>query len=234
MSPVRKPARHSNTFTGKFPSLKMGRMISFESTVERDLIYILDYDQSISEFEEQPISIEYYREGKKHHYTPDFYAKVNDQDWLYECKPEKFINTADNEDKFEIARLWCYEKGWNFKVITAEELRNGCYLKNIQYLTPFARFSLSSALRIKIFTILSLEYNPISIDNLISKITEFDHDQILSTLFQMAFYQEVLFPIEYEPISFQTCIWINKENKYEQLPFFLRSTVFLEESFISS
>ena len=37
--PVRKVRNHGNNIIGKFPSRKMERMISFESTIERDYLY---------------------------------------------------------------------------------------------------------------------------------------------------------------------------------------------------
>jgi hypothetical protein len=56
--PVRKVHNRGENIIGKFPSLKMKRMVSFESTIERDYLYLLDYEADITHFEEQPLTIE--------------------------------------------------------------------------------------------------------------------------------------------------------------------------------
>ena len=50
----------------------MGRMIAFESLLERDFIYLLDYDARVEWFEEQPLTIGYGQADRTLHYTPDF------------------------------------------------------------------------------------------------------------------------------------------------------------------
>ena len=71
--PVRNVSNRGGNAIGRFPSLKMQRMIAFESLLERDFIYLLDYDAAVTWFEEQPLTIEYQHEGKLRHYTPDFH-----------------------------------------------------------------------------------------------------------------------------------------------------------------
>ena len=71
--PVRNVTNRGGNVIGRFPSLKMQRMIAFESLLERDFIYLLDYDAAVTWFEEQPLTIEYEHEGKLLHYTPDFH-----------------------------------------------------------------------------------------------------------------------------------------------------------------
>jgi hypothetical protein len=41
---------------GLFPSLKMGRMVAFESLIEQDYLYVLDYEAAVTAFEEQPLT----------------------------------------------------------------------------------------------------------------------------------------------------------------------------------
>ena len=38
--PVRKVPRHRGSTVGQFPSMKMKRMIAFESFLERDFVYL--------------------------------------------------------------------------------------------------------------------------------------------------------------------------------------------------
>jgi hypothetical protein len=203
MSPVREPSNHSFSFTGRIPSLKMKRMISFESTLEKDLIYLLDYDQRVSYFEEQPLRIEYRLVGKRrlYHYTPDFHVIVDGQNWLYECKPDRYIDTDENQQKFEAARRWCLEREWKFLVVNDKILRSGYCLQNVKYLTSFARFIVKPDLRVEIATCLCLDTNPITIGDVIAKVKGFDRTQILPAIFQMAYFHEIEISVDLEPIS---------------------------------
>ena len=101
--PVRKVSNRGGNVIGRFPSTKMGRMIAFESLLERDFIYLLDYDPAVEWFEEQPLSIEYVHEAKLLHYTPDFHLLERGQHVLVECKPERFVDTEENRRKFAVA-----------------------------------------------------------------------------------------------------------------------------------
>lgn len=56
----------------KFPSIKLGRMVYCESGLELDYSFLLDADQEVISFQEQPGKIKYHLNGKLHKYTPDF------------------------------------------------------------------------------------------------------------------------------------------------------------------
>ena len=105
--PVRKVSNRGKNIIGKFPSIKMRRMIAFESLIERDFLYLIDYDKEVDWFEEQPLTIEYQYEGEIRHYTPDFHIIEKGREVLIECKPEKFVLSAENQRKAFIARDWC-------------------------------------------------------------------------------------------------------------------------------
>jgi hypothetical protein len=57
--PVRKVSNRGGNIIGRFPSLKLERMVDFESLIERDFIYMLDFDSDVVSFTEQPLTIEY-------------------------------------------------------------------------------------------------------------------------------------------------------------------------------
>lgn len=71
--PVRKVSHQGGNVFGRFPSIKMERMIAAESLLDRDLIYLLDFDESMGWFVEQHLTIEYRHEAKLLHYTLDFH-----------------------------------------------------------------------------------------------------------------------------------------------------------------
>lgn len=74
---------------GQFHSLKMGKVISYSSQIERDFLYLLDYEPCVQEFRAQPFSIEipapdqqstqsawHESAGTWVRYTPDFVVNI--------------------------------------------------------------------------------------------------------------------------------------------------------------
>jgi len=49
--PVRKVSNRGGNAICRFPSTKMRRMIALESLLERDFIYLLDYNADVEWFE---------------------------------------------------------------------------------------------------------------------------------------------------------------------------------------
>jgi hypothetical protein len=48
---------------GKFPSLKNKSTIWFESHLERDFIYLIEFDKSVTKYQEQPFKVKYFLDG---------------------------------------------------------------------------------------------------------------------------------------------------------------------------
>jgi hypothetical protein len=141
--PVRKVSNRGGNIIGHFPSLKLGRMVAFESLLERDFIYLPDYESGVEHFSEQPLIIKYQHGGKRRQYTPDFHVLHGGHNLLFECKPIRFVDDPDNQIKFEAARLWCQEQKWVFGIVTDERLASNWRIKNIKLLTQFAHFCFS-------------------------------------------------------------------------------------------
>ena len=102
--------------TGLKASWRVGRMVEFESPLERDLITILEFSPIVETFEEQPITIRWVDSGgKEHPYTPDFLIRFRGQrflrkgstakPWLVEVKPQKRLEEHWGElrDRFRAA-----------------------------------------------------------------------------------------------------------------------------------
>jgi len=106
-----------------------------------------DTNEKILEWGSEEIFVWYKSpiDRKPHRYFPDFYIKVQEANgsikkYLIEIKPlrqttpppkpqrqtKKYINEvyeyAKNQSKWEAAREWCADRGYEFKVITEKEL----------------------------------------------------------------------------------------------------------------
>lgn len=75
---VRKISSYGKA-VGRFSSFKMKDLIHWESSLERDYFFILEFDQQVIEYYEQPLKIEYIFENKKRTYTPDILVKRADR-----------------------------------------------------------------------------------------------------------------------------------------------------------
>ncbi len=209
--PVRTVSnRGRRNVIGYFPSLKMHRMVQFESTLERDLIYLLDFAPQVAEFEEQPLKIEYEYEGKILTYTPDFQVVfTNGQRFLLECKPVCFVGLEENQRKFKAAQAWCTKKGWIFQIITDEQLRQGYRLENIKLLTQHARHEVKAEAKGHIFTFLTHATQPLTISDVMLGINLANPAAVIMPVLHMAYHHELHLPLKDAPITPQTFICLN-------------------------
>lgn len=96
---IRKITNGGRKVIGKFPSIKMGRMIMWESQIERDYLYLVDFDVDVIFCQEQPLIVRYYNDsdGKIHNYTPDFLLiRRDNKKQVIEVKDEKTARSVGN------------------------------------------------------------------------------------------------------------------------------------------
>lgn len=145
--PVRKIPKNYRNVTGVSACAKACGGGGFESTLERDYLTLLEFDQAVEQFEVQPLVINWQdTSGGSHTYTPDVlvlykaelilkpllveikYRSELRQDW-YKLRP-----------KFKAAIRECRARNWRFKIMTEVEIRTP-FLSNAKFLLPFIRQS---------------------------------------------------------------------------------------------
>lgn len=125
---------------GDFPSLKLGRMVRYGSTIERDLLYFLEYKRSVTWYQEQPFTVErVLADGKLHRYTPDYEIHEGSERLLVECKPEARLESAQAQQQRQIGQVWAETNGYRFVTYTEAELRAGQQLNNLKLFWRYAR-----------------------------------------------------------------------------------------------
>lgn len=137
--PVRKIPKNYRSVTGKFSSIKNGRSISFESTLERDLFLTLEFDPSVTSYEEQPLVIAGEVDGLNIKYTPDCLATCEDgSQIIYEVKFQCDLDSDDGEiaRRFRLAEAYAVQHGAEFKVVTEKEIRDA-RLDNLKFIYRF-------------------------------------------------------------------------------------------------
>jgi TnsA endonuclease N terminal len=203
--PVRNVSNRSKRNTiGHFPSLKMKRMVAFESLIERDGMYTFDFERDVHAFEEQPLSIEYEHEKKKRHYIPDFLLKKPNHFVIVECKPLALIDSSENRRKFDAAREWCEEQGYHFQVLTDADLRTGFRLENIKLLTRFARQRIGPEIRSRIYDRLYSPESDLTVHSLASHVCPTNAEISIHAILHMAFHHEIVLPLNEAKVTGDT------------------------------
>ena len=98
---------------GKFASVKTGRVAWYESLLEKDFMYLLDYDRDVSYWHEQPLRIRLSHGGKAHRYTPDLEVHRAAQKQLIEVKPKDKVDSGEGDVLFRAASSICEQKVMN-------------------------------------------------------------------------------------------------------------------------
>lgn len=136
-------------FKPKYPQKYKGNPteIIYRSSWECRVMSFLDSNPSVVQWSSEEIIIPYLSpiDRKVHRYFPDFYIKVKDKngkikEMIWEIKPKKqssqpkkqsritqrYINEVVtwgiNEAKWKAAQEYCLDRGWQFKVLTEEDI----------------------------------------------------------------------------------------------------------------
>jgi len=140
--PVRKIPISTRSVTGTMPGGER-----YESSLERDLMYLLRFDINVAKFAAQPLTIQYLDGGgKEHKYTPDIL--IHHRKDIFPAKTLPIIlgevkyrddlrqNFKEYRPKFRAAIHYAKEQGWQFRLLTEREIRTP-YLENAKFLLSY-------------------------------------------------------------------------------------------------
>lgn len=125
---------------GYFPSQKMGRMIPWESLLERDAILHFEYSVPVLRYEGQPMRIKFLHDGVTRLYIPDFGLEVSDVGNLHiEVKPSAKLAVGGKTAQRMTAITNHYRHtDIGFRILTENELRRQPRLTNLRLLAYHA------------------------------------------------------------------------------------------------
>lgn len=140
-TPVRTINENRRSVTGQVAV--GGGAVAFESSLERDLIILLDFDADVSELREQPFSVQYRENDRWRRYTPDLLARFERganslETVVFEVKhrDELRANWRHLENRFRMAYRHCKASGWRFRIVTEREIRTPL-LDNARFLRRY-------------------------------------------------------------------------------------------------
>lgn len=209
--PVRNVWNRGQNIIGKFPSHKIHRMVQFESLIERDVIYLLEYDQNVLNYEEQPVEIQYQDGPVTRRYIPDFLVTfANEKKCLVECKPKKFVNHPKNLTKYIAAEEWCKSHGMQFFLAIDDYIRQGHVLKNIQFLAQYASTVTNAGVEEHIIAQMKTSTTARSIESIAFDVYPNNPNQVYATIFHLLYWQKLHIDLS-TLISIDSSISLEKE-----------------------
>jgi hypothetical protein len=205
------------------------KTVAFESTLERDLLTLLEFNDSVLDVVEQPVTLEYINHnGRLVPYTPDFlvYFKTSPakgmlnpypRPMLIEVKPSEKLQKHFNEfrPRFKVATKYAMENGYIFKIYDEKRIR-GQELKNINFI---ARHK-------------NLQYNPDEEERILNHLKAVGHTTIehllthlyvtdvqrgigLGQTWHLLASKKISCDIRL-PLNQHTVIWLNNDESYEE------------------
>ena len=137
--------RYQGKYRPTFPRKYKGdyHNIIYRSSWEYKFMVWCDRSSSVTEWGSEEIVIPYISpaDGRRHRYFPDFYVKIGRKKYMVEVKPlrqtkqpkkqkkqtkayiTEVVTYAINQAKWEAAKEYCKDRGWEFMLITDKELK---------------------------------------------------------------------------------------------------------------
>jgi hypothetical protein len=177
--PVRKIPKNYLSVTGTFSSAKNGKSLGYESLLERDLMILLEFDDAVERFEEQPAKVPLVVNGKKlKPYVPDILIHYRcvpsgetPRSVLGEVKHTDDLkkNKAKYAPKFEAASTFAEERGWDWRIFTDKDIRMP-YLENLKFLREYHSAEPDVALLDEVIRHLQNNRSSVSLESLLQNL----------------------------------------------------------------
>jgi hypothetical protein len=197
---------------GDFPSLKLRRMVGYGSTIERDLLYFLEYWESVTWYQEQPMTIaREMADGHVRHYTPDYEIHEGTVKSIAECKPEARMESEHAQQQRRIGQSWAEENGYCFVTFTETELRTGFQLDNVRLLWRYARLQVPCTIQDSILSVVNTPQTRCTIIGLCRELNLSSQD-VVPVVCHLLFHHRLQMDLA-QPFSITTVIWLIERQK---------------------
>lgn len=134
----RKILNYGRKNIGKFPSFKNGTSVWFESYLEADYLYHLEYDRDVLRYETQWVRLRYWADERVRTYTPDVRLWRSGAREIIEVKPEKVAETPKWDRLFRTVGPIFRQYGYEFLLRNEHHIRSQPRLENLKFLYPYA------------------------------------------------------------------------------------------------
>lgn len=125
--------------TGKYPSFKMGRMIQWESHNELNAFRLLDANPAVTDYHEQPLTIQFVLNGENHIHFPDVLVQRGQSRELWEIKPRQEALRFQYIERTRFLEATLPSFGYQYRMVLADELSAQPRLSNVLMLLKYGR-----------------------------------------------------------------------------------------------
>lgn len=155
VKPTKNSGFNQGYYNPQYPEKYIGPTpIIYRSSWEHKFMIWCDKNDKVLKWSSEPVEIKYWyrKDNKAHTYYPDFYFKQvqtdgTEKEYLVEIKPKSQIQPPEmpktkstkalnsfkflaeqyvkNMDKYNAAKEYATNRGWNFIILTEETIKNG-------------------------------------------------------------------------------------------------------------
>ncbi len=160
--------------------------VAHESTVERDFVMRMEFDEHVEKIVSQPVELSYIDlNGRKQRYTPDYLVYFRNPErkpMLVEVKEREELLEKFQKLKPKFAKAFAIAKqeGWIFKIYDERRI-HGILLENIRKLRNFSVSSVPDEARHFLLDSLNKTQLPITVKQFLESCTK-DRDEYLQTI----------------------------------------------------
>lgn len=207
---MRKVVRRSNyRMTGKFPSVKNGRMMQWESKLEQQVFYVLEICPFVSSYREQPARIRYVDEnGVIRLHFPDILVQLrNGSEVFVEVKPASSAQDEDLNKRTNLLQKLLQSKGYYYLMVLPEQVDSGRFLDNAIHILQHSKQSLPDSI-CELVRRIFREHNNLKLSTLILRL---EHDFARSWIYKMLISGALACDLS-EPLTTESLIsWAERE-----------------------
>ena len=139
--PVRRFPTHRNqsNYPGWLWSATMGRLVGYESLLERDRLWLADFDPTVSGIASQPFWMSGRDGSVLRRHVPDFMLKTDSGFVVVDVKPAKMLADTEVAAALGWAGRVCAARGWKFEIWSGAD---PVLLRNVRFLAAGRRTEL--------------------------------------------------------------------------------------------
>jgi len=134
-------------YPGWLWSATMGRLIGYESLLERDRLWLADFDPTVSRIASQPLWMSGRDGGVPRRHVPDFLLRTETGFVVVDVKPERMLADPRVSAALDWAGRVCAAKGWRFEVWSGAD---PVVLRNVRFLAAGRRTDPREAVLVKV------------------------------------------------------------------------------------
>lgn len=119
-------------YPGLFWSATTGAHVGYESLLERDRLWVADFDRRVTWIAGQPFWFKGSDEGCPRRHVPDFLLRLGDEGFMVvDVKPQRMLDKPAVAEVLEWTGRLCAARGWGYEVWTGTD---PTILENIKFL----------------------------------------------------------------------------------------------------